>query len=136
MDESLAQEVRQRAGGLCEYCRMPQMFYPTVTFPIDHIIAKQHRGATRLSNLALSCIHCNSYKGTNLAGIDPRTRTLTRLFNPRRQKWDRHFRWNGPYLVGKTAVGRTTVEVLAMNHPDVIEVREELIEEGLFPPAQ
>jgi hypothetical protein len=38
--------------------------------------------------------------------------------------------------VGKTAIGRTTIAVLAMNDPAVIEVREALIDEGLFPPIQ
>jgi hypothetical protein len=48
------------------------------------------------------------------------SRKLTKLFNPRRHKWERHFRWDGPYLVGRTAIGRTMVVVLAMNHADVI----------------
>src|SRR5439155_2681980 len=105
MDESLAQEVRRRAGGACEYCRMPQAQYPTVAFPIDHVIARQHGGAMTLSNLANSCLHCNAHKGPNIAGIDPVTRKLTRLFHPRRHRWARHFRWDGPYVVGRTAVG-------------------------------
>jgi hypothetical protein len=57
MDGSLASKVRERAGNVCEYCRMPQVYYRTVPFPIDHIIARQHGGATRLGNLALSCLH-------------------------------------------------------------------------------
>jgi hypothetical protein len=36
---------------------MPQSCYPTVPFPIDHIIARQHGGSTSLENLALSCLH-------------------------------------------------------------------------------
>jgi len=32
MDESLAEEVRRRANYTCEYCRMPQVFYPTIPF--------------------------------------------------------------------------------------------------------
>jgi hypothetical protein len=135
MDETLAEQVRQRANHVCEYCHMPQAFYPTVPFPIDHIIAQQHGGPTRSGNLALSCLHDNSHKGPNIAGLDPRSKKLTKLFNPRRHKWERHFRWDGPLLTGKTAVGRVTVAVLAMNDPAVIEVREALLEEGLFPPA-
>jgi hypothetical protein len=135
MDESLAEEVRERAGHRCEYCRMPQTFYPTVTFPVDHIIAQQHGGPTVASNLALSCLHDNSHKGPNIAGIDPKTGKLTALFNPRRHKWAKHFRWAGPLLVGRTAIGRVTVVVLAMNDPDAVKAREELIEEGVFPPA-
>jgi hypothetical protein len=57
MDESLVQEVRRRANHACVYCRVPEAYYPTVPFPIDHIIARQHRGPTALSNLALSCLH-------------------------------------------------------------------------------
>jgi len=52
MDELLAEQVRWRAGSVCEYCRMPQVFYPTVPFPIDHIIARQHAGSTAPGNLA------------------------------------------------------------------------------------
>jgi hypothetical protein len=134
MDEALAQFVRDRAGYACEYCRIPQVFYPTVTFPIDHIIARQHGGETTAENLAMSCLHDNSYKGPNIAGIDPRTRKLTPLFNPRRHRWRAHFRWNGPIIVGRTPVGRATVLVLNMNHPDAVAVRAALIEEGVFPP--
>jgi hypothetical protein len=133
MDERLAQEVRRRAGDVCEYCRVAQASYPTVPFPIDHIIARQHDGPTVASNLALSCLHCNSHKGPNIAGIDPRTKKLTKLFNPRRHKWGRHFRWDGPLVVGRTAIGRVTVAVLALNAPEAVEVREALIEEGIFP---
>jgi hypothetical protein len=135
MDELLAREVRRRAGHACEYCLMPEAYYPTVPFPIDHIIALQHGGLTTLGNLALSCLHDNSHKGPNIAGIDPLTRKITKLFNPRRHEWNRHFRWNGPYLIGRTAIGRTSIVVLAMNDPDVVRVRRSLIEEGLFPPV-
>ena len=115
MDPSLEAAVRARAGETCEYCRMRQSFYPTVTFPIDHIIARQHGGPTVLSNLALSCLHCNSHKGPNIAGLDPATKKLTKLFNPRRHKWERHFRWKGPLLLPRAAVGRVTILVLALN---------------------
>jgi hypothetical protein len=73
-------------------------------------------------------------KGPNIAGLDPNTGRLTRLFNPRRQRWSAHFAWDGPLLVGKTAVGRTTLYVLNMNHPDRVELRRLLIAAGLFPP--
>jgi hypothetical protein len=63
------------------------------------------------------------------------TRKLTRLFNPRRHRGERHFRWDGPCLVGRTPVGRTTIAVLALNDPDAVAVREALIDEGVFPPT-
>jgi hypothetical protein len=134
MDEALVRQVRQRAHDKCEYCLVPQTYYPA-PFQPDHIIAISHGGPTALHNLALSCLHCNSHKGPNIAGLDPRTRRLTPLFNPRRQKWARHFRWNGPLLIGRTPIGRTTVAVLNMNGTFLLELREALLEENLFRPA-
>jgi 5-methylcytosine-specific restriction endonuclease McrA len=40
---------------------------------IDHIIARQHGSRTELDNLALACVHCNRFKGPNVAGLDPDT---------------------------------------------------------------
>lgn len=135
MDPLLAETVRRRAHYVCEYCQMPARYYPTVVFPIDHILACQHGGRTVLGNLALACLHCNSHKGPNIAGIDPKSRKLARLFNPRRQKWHVHFRWIGPVLTGRTMVGRVTVAVLALNTPAFVEVRQSLIDENRFPPS-
>lgn len=44
--------------------------------------------------------------------------------------------WDGAALRAKTAIGRATIEVLAINAPDAIAVREALIEEGVFPIAR
>jgi hypothetical protein len=37
-------------------------------------------------------------------------------------------------LAGLTPIGRTTIHVLAMYDPEMVAIREVLIEEGLFPP--
>jgi len=42
-------------------------------FEIDHIISKKHHGPTVASNLALSCFHCNSFKGSDIGGRDSLT---------------------------------------------------------------
>ncbi len=47
----------------------------------------------------------------------------------------RHFRWDGPHLVGRTPIGRVTANVLSMNNPEVISLRKTLMEEGVFPHA-
>ena len=60
-------------------------------FPIDHVIAQQHRGPTAAANLALCCGRCNRHKGPNLAGIDPLTGATVRLFHPRTDTWAEHF---------------------------------------------
>ena len=41
---------------------------------------------------------------------------------------------DGPLLTGRTAIGRVTVEVLLINDPDRVRLREALIDEGVFPP--
>jgi hypothetical protein len=97
---------------------------------IDHVIARKHGGKTVASNLALTCFHCNTYKGPNLSSLDPTTAKLTRLFNPRRHKWSHHFRWDGWRIVGRTAIGRATVLALVLNHPDALSIRQALAQEG------
>jgi hypothetical protein len=134
MDAALIRLVWRRARRSCEYCQMPQA-YDEATFEIDHIISRKHGGPTRAINLCLSCLSCNSFKGSDIAGRDKRTRKLAPLFNPRRHAWSRHFHWEGAVLVGRTAIGRVTIAVLHMNHPLRIELRQRLIEEGLFPPT-
>jgi hypothetical protein len=82
------------------------------------------------TNAALCCGSCNRHKGPNIAGIDPQTRRLTRLFHPRRDRWSSHFRWRGAKIVGMTAIGRVTVAVLNMNAPRQLEMRQALLDEG------
>jgi hypothetical protein len=126
--------VRQRAQDRCEYCQMPQEFY-RAPFQPDHIIAESHGGETVADNLCWACYHCNLHKGPNLAGLDPRTGRKEFLFNPRRHKWQRHFRWDGPVLVGRTAIGRVTIAVMQINDEEYVQTRAALIDEGVFPPG-
>jgi hypothetical protein len=113
---------------------MPQEF-DEITFEIDHVIPRKHGGPTAADNLALACFFCNNRKGPNLSGIDPQSGQVVELFNPRRQRWERHFRWAGPRVVGRTRSGRATVVVLEMNLPSRVELREVLGDAGLFPPT-
>jgi 5-methylcytosine-specific restriction endonuclease McrA len=104
MKSSLENLVWQRAEGKCEYCQISQEF-DELTFEIDHIIAQKHRGKTKATNLALACFPCNHHKLSDLSGMDPVTRKVVRLYHPRRMSWHRHFRWDGPWLVGRTPTG-------------------------------
>jgi hypothetical protein len=81
------------------------------------------------------CSFCNSYKGSDIAGRDPKTRKLTPLFNPRHHKWSRHFRWQGATLLGRTAIGRLTVALLNINEAEALATREALIAARLFSPV-
>ncbi len=132
MDRQLQESVRRRSGFRCEYCHFPAAL-AELPFQFDHIVAQKHGGTTTAENLAFACFYCNSYKGPNVAGLDPDTGRLVRLFHPRRDDWAEHFRWEQAWLAGRTAVGRVTIEVLRINHPDAITLRESLIAEGAFP---
>ena len=47
-------------------------------------------------------------------------------------KWATHFRYQGGELIGRTAIGRTTVEVLRINLPNFVALREVLMDDRLF----
>jgi hypothetical protein len=126
MDQALRSVVRSRASGVCEYCRLPQAVSPYARFHIEHVIARQHGGATDESNLALACGACNFQKGPNIASLDPQTGQLVPLFHPRRDRWAEHFEWQGMTIVGLTPIGRATVQLLAMNDRTRLDIRAEL----------
>jgi hypothetical protein len=65
--------------------------------------------------------------------IDPLTGEQVELFHPIRQRWSEHFRFQGYEIEGLTAVGRTTVATLDLNHSRRQRIRQ--VEEafGLFP---
>jgi hypothetical protein len=131
MDAALSAWVWGRANSRCEYCRLPQSC-SLLPFEIDHIIAKKHGGKTTRKNLALACFYCNSFKGPNIAGLDPKGKKLVQVFNPRRHYWKRCFRWHGVRLVGRTPIGRATIVVLQLNNAEALALRASLIEEGSF----
>lgn len=131
MDESVRNQVRQRAGGVCEYCRLTQQAQPWARFHVEHIRPRQHQGTDDLGNLCLACGHCNQHKGPNLASIDPATDELTPLFNPRADRWADHFSLTEHRILGISAIGRVTVAVLNMNASNRVQLRMELASEGL-----
>jgi hypothetical protein len=133
IDEATRLIVRRRAAERCESCRLPQ-FASDARFHIEHIIASQHAiaSADDLSNLALACNRCNLQKGPNLSSIDPQTGRIIRLFHPRTDRWENHFRLVGAEIIGITSEGRATVRLLQMNARHRIELRAALVASGEF----
>jgi hypothetical protein len=127
ISKALREQVRQRAERRCEYCHKPEGF-SNFSHSIDHIIALLHDGSDEATNLAWACFQCNSAKSGNIASYD--NGVLTPLFNPRTQAWNDHFQLEGALIVAKTPIGRVTIKILQMNHPDQLETRERLIRAG------
>jgi hypothetical protein len=132
MDAATRRVVWQRAEDRCEYCRLPQTAQPFVAFHVEHIRARAHGGSDDAQNLCIACERCNAFKGPNLAGVDPDTGNVERLFDPRHQTWHEHFVLRGALILGLSVVGRTTVELLRMNEGRRVQLRAELIARGEF----
>jgi hypothetical protein len=125
--------VLQRATGRCEYCGLSQEGQEA-TFHIDHIVPVAAGGQTTAENLALACVSCSLRKAARQTVIDPQTGEEVVLYNPRRERWSDHFRWEGVRLVGQTAIGRATVAALDMNRPLILAIRQEEANLGRHPP--
>lgn len=130
------QKIRASAGSCCEYCRVPQndLFSK---FQIDHIIPLKHGGKDTFENLCFACLKCNSYKGSNVAALDPETMNATKLYNARTQIWDEHFQINSDAtLTGKSPEGRATIFVLRINESPRVIMRYMAMELGDYPCKQ
>jgi len=57
--------------------------------------------------------------------FDTTRKRLFRLFNPRQDEWEMHFGWNRTTtrMIGRTAIGRTTIGALHLNSERQIEAR-------------
>ena len=125
--------VRERANNCCEYCRISQSAVLT-RFQVDHVIAIKHNGTDSEDNLCLACFECNSYKGSEVAAIDSLTDEASKLYHPRQQKWDEHFKINDDAtLTGLTPEGRTTIAVLRINDEERVKQRLDEIALGDYP---
>jgi hypothetical protein len=127
--------VRAEAGDRCGYClaRQRYVFGP---LEIEHIRPRAMGGTDDEQNLWLSCRLCNSFKGASTHGVEPTTGATVPLFDPRQQPWDEHFAWGdgGLRIIGRSASGRATVEVLQLNNAIAVMVRGEWIAAGWHPP--
>ncbi|MBO0930658.1 HNH endonuclease [Fibrella aquatilis] len=132
ISDSLRRKVIDRANWQCEYCKLPDTasFF---TFHIDHVVSLKHSGETTLNNLAYACPICNIAKGPDVATFLDDIRTAIRFYNPRIDSWQDHFSVDKTGLLNdKTDIGRATIKILGLNHPDAIIERMEMIRLGLL----
>jgi hypothetical protein len=83
--------VAERAAHRCEYCHAPEAIF-NFPFEVEHIIPPLHGGDDDETKWALACCACDLFKSNFLDGIDPETQTVVRLFHPRQDRWEEHFR--------------------------------------------
>ena len=126
--------VAERAGHRCEYCRAPEAIF-NFPFEVEHIVPTSRGGADHRANWALSCRACNLHKGGHLEAMDPESRMLVPLFNPRLHRWEDHFRFDEATaeLVGLTSTGRATIAGLRMNRSAQLEARRHWMRLKIFP---
>lgn len=132
---SVRDKVRDEAGHRCGYCLARQEYVPW-QLEVEHIVPKSKHGMDDEENLWLACRSCNLFKSDQTHGRDPLTGRMVALYNPRRQNWKRHFRWNedGTLIIGLTASGRATVVALNLNNLVAVTVRRNWVEAGWHPP--
>lgn len=133
---ALRRQVAAHFKFRCAYCQSQEAVLG-LRFTVDHIIPEALGGKDEAANLCLACWDCNLAKGQRIAGLDPSTSELEPLYHPRRQSWDEHFAWHegGKFIVGRTAIGRATVETLDLNRAVLIHARQRWIEVGWHPPG-
>jgi hypothetical protein len=126
--------VTGRAGSHCEDCRAPEII-TGAAYHLEHIVPRHLYGTDDIANYALSCITCNGHKSGHTTGIDPATQAEFPLFNPRKERWDRHFRFLPATLQiqGLTPKARATVARLQMNERKQIEARRLWVELEIYP---
>lgn len=133
----MANETREfitaRVGGRCEYCQMHQSLQGA-TFHIEHVIPRVRGGGSGLTSLALACPSCNSHKADRVSSQPILSTVAVVFFNPRSDVWAAHFEWDDYTLIGKTEVGRVTIQSLDLNHERRIKIRQAEQLFGLFPP--
>ena len=123
--DSLRQTIFELDNFRCAYCHSPVELTVAI-FEIEHIKPQSKGGSDELDNLCLACPTCNRYKGSQTEVIDPETNKSTSIFHPRHQKWSQHFVWDekSGEIIGKTAVGKATVELLKINRPRLTRLRQ------------
>ena len=131
----LRHQVQERAKRFCEYCHAPDNF-TTSPFHCEHIIPRKAGGTSAFANLAWACPWCNIHKQAKTDAPDPQTGQRVPLFNPRLKRWNRHFMWSEDFLsiVGRTRIGRATVEALNMNRLEQVNIRIGLRALRKYPP--
>ncbi len=128
-------KVREISRFRCGYCLILQRYSPMI-FQFDHYIPVSLGGTNDEENLWLVCGNCNNAKSDKTEAFDSVTNSTVPIFNPRTQIWSENFEMSKDraIIIGKTPIGRGTVEALKLNDERVVDVRREWVFAGWHPP--
>jgi hypothetical protein len=112
---AIRSSVAERAGHRCEY------------------VSRKHGGDSSPGNLALACIRCNSWKGSDIASFGREPGRLVPLFHPRRDLWSNHSRLEDGEIVPLTETAAATVRLLRLNLHGRMTERLVLSQSGRYP---
>jgi hypothetical protein len=135
LPQALRQKVAAQAQYRCGYCLTAEAVVGT-PMELEHLLPESLGGLTEEDNLWLACSLGNDSKNNRIAGLDPVTGEVVRLFDPRHQVWREHFGWapEGDRILGLTATGRATVAALNLNRPSLVKARQAWVTVGWHPP--
>ena len=104
-------------------------------FEVEHIVPLAHGGGDEQANQALACRSCNVFKSQHLVYTDPGTSQVAPLYHPRLDQWEAHFLLEPErgWILGRTSVGRATVDCLRMNSDAQLQARRQWIRLGVYP---
>jgi hypothetical protein len=133
--ENIKIKVRETSCFRCGYCLILQQYSPMI-FQFDHYFPVSLGGTNDEENLWLACGNCNNAKSDKIEAFDSVTNQKVSIFNPRTQIWNEHFEMSEDraIIIGKTPIGRGTVEALKLNDERVVAVRVEWVSAGWHPP--
>ena len=116
--------VLRKARGRCEYCKA-RAKYSFVNFSVELIKPGSKFGKAEINNLVYYCNGCRNRKLCETRAFDPITGESVFIFDPRKDKWNKHFVWSDDKLkiIGLTAKGRATVTHLNFNREEQITLR-------------
>ena len=125
--------VAGRARHRCEYCRAPEAVF-NFPFEVEHIVPPGRGGKTELENCALACRSCNLFKSNVIEGPDDIGGQQIRLFQPRLDCWEDHFRvCESGEIEALTSIARATIARLRMNTAAQVEARRLWVRLAMYP---
>lgn len=132
---SLKTKIRIEAKFRCGYCLRSEAL-TGMPMEFEHLIPIALGGKSIEENLWLYCRRCNEFKGIQTEAVDIETNSNVPIFNPRKQNWHQHFYWSedGTEIIGKTPIGRATINALNLNEAIIVFSRKLWVSVGWFPP--